>query len=316
MEILPHDLNNPSILTHTPSHWGMAALKPVAQQSRFSMSLLPADFRPRVLETETLVAGICGRLTPREVRFLALLGAIPTVEGTTLEIGSFRGKSTVVLARSAMLSNQPPIVAVDPFIYDPTDPACSRAGRSPGRDLPNPGRDVFWSNLAKADVTEHVEFHEGFSSELAAAWPPQRKIRLLWIDGDHSYSGTKTDFDLFRPFLADGAIVALHDVLHRCAGPVRVFAEDMLLSPHFGAAGVCGSIGWGQFFSTANGHGDHLASKRRLYQRVSRLIPHAAFGKRRNWLARLTYKVARARVPHGAMDPADFLRRVYFGPHE
>jgi len=45
----------------------------------------------------------------------------------------------------------------------------------------------------------------------------------------------------FRPHLASGAIVALHDVLHTFEGPVRVFAEALLDSDEFGPAGLCGS---------------------------------------------------------------------------
>ncbi len=35
----------------------------------------------------------------------------------------------------------------------------------------------------------------------------------------------------------------MHDVLYSHGEPARVFAEDILLSPHFGAAGCCGSTG-------------------------------------------------------------------------
>ena len=78
--------------------------------------------------------------------------------------------------------------------------------------------------MKNAGVENVVEFHRQRSSELAGKWDASRKIRLLWIDGDHTYTGAKLDLDLLRPFLANGAIVAMHDVLHSHDGPVRVFA--------------------------------------------------------------------------------------------
>lgn len=37
------------------------------------------------------------------------------------------------------------------------------------------------------------------------------KIDLLYIDGDHSYNGVKTDFDLYSKLLSDKGVVMIHD---------------------------------------------------------------------------------------------------------
>ena len=39
------------------------------------------------------------------------------------------------------------------------------------------------------------------------------KIDFLFIDGDHSYEGVKLDFELYRPFVKAGGIIALHDIV-------------------------------------------------------------------------------------------------------
>lgn len=39
-----------------------------------------------------------------------------------------------------------------------------------------------------------------------------RAIDFLFIDGDHSYEGVKADFDRYRPLVAPGGAVALHDI--------------------------------------------------------------------------------------------------------
>ena len=40
----------------------------------------------------------------------------------------------------------------------------------------------------------------------------QQKLDFLLIDGDHSYEGVKKDFEMYSPFVAEGGIVAFHDV--------------------------------------------------------------------------------------------------------
>jgi hypothetical protein len=37
------------------------------------------------------------------------------------------------------------------------------------------------------------------------------KIDLLFIDGDHSYEGVKTDFDLYSKILSDNGVIIIHD---------------------------------------------------------------------------------------------------------
>ena len=103
----------------------------------------------------------------------------------------------------------------------------------------------FTKNIKEKGVAEKIKLHQTFSYELAKTW--KEPIRLLWIDGDHTYRGTKLDFEGFEPHLVDGAIVAIHDVLHEFDGGIRVFMENILLSPNFGACGCVGSIGWAQF---------------------------------------------------------------------
>jgi cephalosporin hydroxylase len=40
------------------------------------------------------------------------------------------------------------------------------------------------------------------------------KIDFLFIDGDHSLEGVMKDFELYSPLVADGGMVALHDIVH------------------------------------------------------------------------------------------------------
>ncbi len=36
---------------------------------------------------------------------------------------------------------------------------------------------------------------------------------LIFIDGDHSYSGVRRDFEMFGPLIASGGVIAFHDIM-------------------------------------------------------------------------------------------------------
>lgn len=261
------------------------------------MTALPPELEELTDRIAAEAAHIEGFLSPSEIRFLALLAACPRAQGEVLEIGSFKGRSTVVLATAAKFAGYEKIYAVDPLI-------------APSATDPDLGGDVssavdFRQNLRNHGVEENVEFYEELSHELAARW--DRPIRLLWIDGDHTYKGTRLDLDSFAPHLADGAIVAIHDVLHEFEGGIRVFCEDILLSPNFGACGFVGSIGWAQYCESASGSEAFAERKLKLYKKAARLIPYVALGRTLSGFERKIYKILRWQVPHGAANPSEWL---------
>jgi predicted O-methyltransferase YrrM len=265
------------------------------------MKKLPDNFDAFVENLLREIETVEGYLAPNEIRFLALLAACPTADGEILEIGSFKGKSTVILAKSAALSgNAQKVNAVDPMTApSETDPDL-RGDASSFAD--------FQKNIKAQNVAENIEFHQTFSYELAKTWDKQ--LRLLWIDGDHTYKGTKLDFEGFAPHLADGAIVAIHDVLHEFDGGIRVFMEDVLLSPSFGACGFCGSIAWAQFHKDEKKGWQFRDEKLSLYKKLSRLIPFVVFKKELKGLEKKKYKFYRSSVPHGAVSPREWLEKV------
>ena len=254
-----------------------------------------SQFQKMLSDILRSVANVEGQLTEREIACLICLASVPTASGEVLEIGTFKGRSTIVLAMASQLGPQERIVAVDPLTSPGvTDPVLKGGESSAWEPLQ--------ANLKFAQVAHRVEMHQQYSADLARTWPAGRKLRLLWIDGDHTYRGAKTDFDLFSPFLADGAIVAMHDVLHHHGGPARVFAEDILLSPHFGAAGFSGSIGWSQYYRDSRSTATWQMRKLELYRRLARVISYTAFGGEIEGVRKIGYKLARARVPHGDLN--------------
>jgi len=156
--------------------------------------------------------------------------------------------------------------------------------------------DDFVANLRAAGVLERVEISRQYSYDLAKHWI--EPIRFLWIDGDHTYEGAKADLDLFKPYLVEGAIVAMHDVLGTFEGALRVFVEEILDSDVFGPAGFSGSIGWAQYRPR---DGRRFRWRRRLLAiPARRLIPVAqrASNGLHGW-NKFLYKLWRPLAPHG-----------------
>ncbi|HXZ15093.1 MAG TPA: class I SAM-dependent methyltransferase [Roseiarcus sp.] len=46
-----------------------------------------------------------------------------------------------------------------------------------------------------------------------------RKIDVLFIDGDHSYAGAKSDFLQYSPLVRSGGLIGIHDILHNRFDP-------------------------------------------------------------------------------------------------
>jgi MMP 1-O-methyltransferase len=263
---------------------------------------IPADLDAVLNEAWEETRKVPGHLVENETRFLGLLAACVPGKGTIVEIGSFKGRSTVMLAKVASHYGSSPVVAIDPhnspiLLDHQADPEASSY------------RD-FVDSMRAAGVSNHVEPHRAYSTDVASSW--NRPIRLLWIDGDHSYEGAKKDLDGFFPHLVPGGVVAFHDALNEFPGPIRVFVEDVLGSDRFGPAGFVHSIAWAQF----RPEDGHAFRERRssLARRASRLIPFVESGNELRGMAKRRYKLNRFRVPHSAVTPRDWASLVNSAP--
>lgn len=263
------------------------------------MVTLPTDL-DRVIDLAWQKTNLVpGHLGENEARFLGLLAAATPAEGVIVEIGSFKGKSTVMLASVAAHYARGPVVAIDPHnAPSVTDPKIEKGSST---------FDEFMASINKAQVASHVEVHRAHSHQIAKSW--KRPIRLLWIDGDHTYQGVKQDFDGFSPYLCSGGVVAFHDSLNAFEGPIRVFVESVLRDDRFGASGFVHSIAWSQLrpLSLSLSLNKQRAS---LEHRASRLLPFLSNGKRVRGLSKLAYKLARSRVPRSPISPADWAALV------
>ncbi|MFC5530952.1 class I SAM-dependent methyltransferase [Cohnella yongneupensis] len=156
---------------------------------------------PRLLVGELFgaVERIEGWLTHLEqMALLHLPLFVDHLSGDIVEIGSFKGKSTVSLGLgSKWLSGQKrKVYAIDPFMPDVWH---YRA----------PYFEDFKRNIQSSGLEDYVIPINKPSYEALDQCP--ERICGLFVDGDHSYIGVKRDIQLYTPRVIDGGMVAFHD---------------------------------------------------------------------------------------------------------
>lgn len=129
-------------------------------------------------------------------------------DGCIVEVGSWRGASTIALARGARV----PVYAIEPH---------ERFTGVMGGDFGPADRVAFFRNLLRAGVVEQVRLVNLSSEVVAAGW--REPVGLLWIDGDHRYESVRRDFECWERHLS-GAI-AFHDSTGPTLGPTRLVSE-------------------------------------------------------------------------------------------
>ncbi|HEY2919039.1 MAG TPA: class I SAM-dependent methyltransferase [Candidatus Binatia bacterium] len=168
-----------------------------------------------------------GMLTAAEVDCLFQLGQFDQCQGVIVEIGSWKGKSTVALARGSAKGTHEKIYAIDPHSILPEERYFDDT------------KSEFLANVERAGVKARVIPMIMTSEEAAKDWT--RPIRLLWIDGDHRYEPAKLDFTLWEPFLVEGGILAMHDTIRK-QGPKRVLWENVFRSSRFQEIAIVDNI--------------------------------------------------------------------------
>ena len=159
------------------------------------------------------VFGIEGQISKQECELLFELASQVT-SGCIVEIGSFRGRSTVALGLGSLSKGGVPVYAIDPHE--------SFTGVLGHRFGPQ-DRTAFFQNILRAGVSEVVRLVNLPSAAAARTW--DQPISLLWIDGDHRYEAVRQDVHGWEPFLVIGGMVAFDDSIKPELGPFQVIGE-------------------------------------------------------------------------------------------
>jgi methyltransferase family protein len=183
----------------------------------------------------------------------AALAARPP--GAVVEIGSFRGKSTVVLAAAAGS-----VVAIDPH---------AGSDRGPQEIKPSAPRgeadyEAFHANLRAAGVADRVRHVRKFSAD--AHGDVDGPLSLLYVDGAHRFGPARADLAGWGGRVAPGGTMLVHDAFSSIGVTLALLA-------------VCRSGDWHYLGRTGS-----LAEYRRARSRPAREL--AAQLRELPWFAR------------------------------
>ena len=140
------------------------------------------------LAAEESVRHLPGWLRPEDA--LKLYELAYFAEGSILEIGSYHGKSAIIMGGAARDSGRGATV----YSLD-VDANVLRAARRAAADQ---------------DVADHVVFVRGSARAFFRAWRGFEPS-LVFVDGDHSYRAVSRDLEVLRSRVPRGALILFHD---------------------------------------------------------------------------------------------------------
>lgn len=172
-----------------------------------------------------------GWLTDAEGEFLYNAAKGCQGNGVIVEIGSWKGKSTIWLAEGSKAGGNVKIYAID-----------SHTGSTEHKKMFGEVLTFkeFKENIKRANVEDIVVPVVKTSEDAEQDWGA-KLIELLWIDGEHEYEMVKLDFDLWSPYLIEGGTIAFHDTTD-WPGPKRVVKDKIYKSHGFANVGFIDSL--------------------------------------------------------------------------
>jgi predicted O-methyltransferase YrrM len=165
------------------------------------------------------VEGVDGWMSADQAEALYTAAAACHSGDQIVEIGSFRGRSTIVLASAA--ADGVAIVAIDPHAGN---------DRGPNEidgfvDEAAQDHDVFIANLAAAGVTDRVRHVRAMSDQAHAQ--VDGDIAVLYIDGAHRYAPARQDIEQWGARVRSGGTLLIHDSFSSVGVTLAILKELM-----------------------------------------------------------------------------------------
>ncbi|MBW4579354.1 MAG: class I SAM-dependent methyltransferase [Tildeniella nuda ZEHNDER 1965/U140] len=180
-----------------------------------SYTVLPLTYRLKHGELGKYLAYSCyipGWVQENESVALAQAAYNLPPDPVIVEVGSFVGKSAVLLAGARKLQGSGQVHCIDPFDASGDEfsvPFYMRVAKR--RKVP---LDQWFSeNMARAGLTAWVKAHKATGQEMGRNW--STPIDLLYLDGDQSPAGARETYELFAPHLKPGGTIVLHNTAER-----------------------------------------------------------------------------------------------------
>lgn len=148
-------------------------------------------------------AHVEGWLTNAQARRLWEAARAVPAGGRIVEVGSFRGRSTVVLALAARAGVE--LVAVDPHMGGDRGPG----EYAPDAELGEQDHRAFHANLERAGVAERVRHLRLASQE--ALDSVEGEADVLFVDGAHRFAFARPDLERWGGRVRRGGTMLVHD---------------------------------------------------------------------------------------------------------
>lgn len=185
-----------------------------------------------------------GWLTEGQARRLHAAAARPRPAGAVVEIGSFRGRSTVVLALAAG-----EVVAIDPHAGSDRGPQEIEADAARG----DADHEAFTRNLEAAGVADRVRHVRKFSAD--AHGDVAGPVALLYVDGAHRFGPARADLRDWGARVGPGGTMLVHDAFSSIGVTLALLAS--CTSGDWRYAGRTGSLA--EYERRASSRGRELA---------------------------------------------------------
>ena len=187
--------------------------------------------RSKIERVKRIIENVEGWLQEKEGEFLYLMAKKVSGEHAIIEIGSWKGKSTICLALGSKAGNKAKVYAIDPHSGPLHRAIYGEVGTF----------EDFKRNICSAGCEDIVAPIVKTSEEAVEGW--NKPVEFLFIDGAHEYEFVKLDFELWHPHLIEGGVIAFHDTTgDQSEGPKRVIEEFIFNSRNFRDIGFIDSI--------------------------------------------------------------------------
>lgn len=188
-----------------------------------SASMSPESLGPETPDLATVtarVADVDGWMSPGQAATLYDAARRCPAAGTIVEIGSFQGRSTIVLASAA--APDVAVIAIDPHAGNDRGPQEIDGYADAAAD----DHAIFSANLERAGVAGRVRHVRKFSD--AALADVEAPIDVLYIDGAHRYAPARADIRDWGARVADGGTMLIHDSFSSIGVTLAIFRELLL----------------------------------------------------------------------------------------
>lgn len=146
------------------------------------------------------VAKIGGWLTETEGIFLYQAAKTVSQRGVIVEIGSWKGKSTICLGKGGQDGNKVKIYAIDPHVGSPEHHKMFGKVNT---------YQEFVQNIKNAGIEQNVKPIRKTSENAVKNF--HELIELLFVDGAHEFKLVQFDIKSWFPKVRDGGVIAIHD---------------------------------------------------------------------------------------------------------